>query len=457
MDNLRFILHIISVPLVVIGLFVLLSSYIVMPVGEDEANGETSIEALPPVEAIEETPRVPPSPPPTAATPAPTPMATPEPTPEETPSLPRLSDMPVENLLKLNPELAAQLDELSKKYNCVGVSLAAFDPDRGYITYQYGLADIAEERAVVEETRFRVASLAKVAGAIIVMSLVDDGQLDLDEDISTYLGYTVRNPSYPDDPITSRMLLQHTSSICDTGGINSGAIIFDENTTQNLLGRSSAFRAQKPGEKYEYTNLGYAVLGAICESVSGKLFDELARDLLFDPLGIDAAFVPSNLKSQNVASQYDMSRALKRSAQVQLQAESYIHTHQSSIIGNLTITALDYVKILNLLTHNGAYDDARVLSDRSVEEMNRANFPVSSGYMQGLAVRLAEGAFFGEDLYYHPGSAYGTLAQFFYSLEDKRIAVIVTTGSSSGRGALGDINVSRALSEFVWQEGVVFP
>ena len=68
---------------------------------------------------------------------------------------------------------------------------------------------------VTSDSRFRVASISKVFTATGYMQLVEEGKINLDEDVSRYLGFTLRNPSYPNKAITSRMLLSHTSSIRD--------------------------------------------------------------------------------------------------------------------------------------------------------------------------------------------------------------------------------------------------
>ncbi|MBR6818816.1 MAG: beta-lactamase family protein, partial [Acidaminococcaceae bacterium] len=68
---------------------------------------------------------------------------------------------------------------------------------------------------VTSDSRFRVASISKVFTATGYMQLVEEGKINLDEDVSRYLGFTLRNPGYPNKAITSRMLLSHTSSIRD--------------------------------------------------------------------------------------------------------------------------------------------------------------------------------------------------------------------------------------------------
>ena len=74
-----------------------------------------------------------------------------------------------------------------------------------FLTWSFG--------GVSEKTCFRIASITKWVTAIGLMTLYDAGKLDLDKDISQYLGFTVRNPAYPNTPITARMILSHTSSL----------------------------------------------------------------------------------------------------------------------------------------------------------------------------------------------------------------------------------------------------
>ena len=64
---------------------------------------------------------------------------------------------------------------------------------------------------ITSKTRFRAASVSKMFTAFTIMQLVDEGKLTLDEDVSDLLGFWLRNPNYPDTPITVRMLLSHTS------------------------------------------------------------------------------------------------------------------------------------------------------------------------------------------------------------------------------------------------------
>ncbi|OAG78268.1 Beta-lactamase [Acetobacter malorum] len=98
-------------------------------------------------------------------------------------------------------------------------ALAAVKLEHGQPVYQYygGFArrDGAQTVPVKQETLFRIASISKVVTTIGLMELVEQGKVNLDHDVSEYLGFRLRNPDFPTTPITVRMLLNHTSTLRD--------------------------------------------------------------------------------------------------------------------------------------------------------------------------------------------------------------------------------------------------
>ena len=376
-----------------------------------------------------------------------------EPPLDDTPTdeQPEPIELSVANVSESDSGLTDILDGIARDFNCVSVSLAFFDGASEYRTYQYGFADISARRYVEEETKFRIASLGKFVVVILAMTLVEEGKLDLDTDISEYLGYEARNPFFPETPITSRMLMQHTSSIYDDGAFQSGRRAYEADTTRTLLNMSTAHRERQPGTLHEYSDFAYAVLAAVCEGVSGKLLDELAAEALFEPMGIDAAFAAGNLNNKNLATLYNSSHSQTRSVQTQLnQGASNELGHQHNLaIGNLTISALDYAKILKMLTDGGVYDGVRVLSEASVREIHNTDV-AAEYYQQGLSTRFQDKAFMGKGVYWHTGSAYGIFTQFMYCLDTGKVVVVITTGTSGAREPNGMIKACLALSEPVW-------
>lgn len=141
-------------------------------------------------------------------------------------------------------------------------------------------------------TLLRVASISKLATTLAVMRLVQRGELDLDRDISAYLGYSLRNPAFPDRAITLRQLLAHSSSLVD------GEVYWAPHprTLRELLAMPGHFdTARAPGSCFRYTNLNFGVIGSVLERTSGLRFDALMQREVFGPAGIEAGFNWSNL------------------------------------------------------------------------------------------------------------------------------------------------------------------
>jgi len=299
------------------------------------------------------------------------------------------------------PDLKIKLDEESNSHKPAGVSLVIYDGFAGeFYAYQYGYADIAAGRPIDIDTKIRVASLSKLVVVICAMKLVDADRLDLDEDISTYLGYKVRSPHYPDIPITTRMLMQHTSSIHDSSEFHDSIMGGAQVSTQNLLNRSSSFMTARPGSTHIYTNFGYTVLGAVIEFVSGMKLDAFAREVLFDPLDIDAAFQAVNLNStENLVNLYDAGHRIVRSVDAQIASNRTgdIGQDQHLAQGNLLISAFDFAKILAMLGNGGVYLGERILSSDAVTQIHHADI-TGPMFMQGLSSRFTDGGEIGVEI-----------------------------------------------------------
>jgi CubicO group peptidase (beta-lactamase class C family) len=151
-----------------------------------------------------------------------------------------------------------------------------------------GLADRAAGRALTVEDPVRVASVSKLVVALGVMRLVEQGKLDLDEDVSVKLGWRLRNPAFPDSPITLRLLLSHRASLRDNG---EDYIIPIGQTVRNRVTHSEAFDPDHPpGSFFRYANIDYPVIATVMERATGERFDRLIHRLVFAPLELDACF-----------------------------------------------------------------------------------------------------------------------------------------------------------------------
>lgn len=165
----------------------------------------------------------------------------------------------------------------------------AFDRSGEVGAFAEGIADPLSGRGVTPDDPARIASVSKTVVAIGVMKLVEAGKLDLDSDVSRWLGWSLRNPAFSDRPVTLRQLLSHTSSIRD----------FEDQYAIPLGGAVRAEMAKPtswdlehgPGENYfTYSNMNFPIVGSIVERVTGERFDIWMRANVLDPMKIDACF-----------------------------------------------------------------------------------------------------------------------------------------------------------------------
>lgn len=150
-----------------------------------------------------------------------------------------------------------------------------------------GLADRSHGRAVTPDDPVRIASVSKLVVALGVMRLVEAGKLDLDRDISAYLGWPLRHPDFPDRPVTLAHLLGHRSGIAD--GIDY-ALPLDADLQAEMAKAGAWDKSRHPGGDFAYANLNYPLIAAVIERVTGERFDRAMADLVLRPLGLDACF-----------------------------------------------------------------------------------------------------------------------------------------------------------------------
>jgi CubicO group peptidase (beta-lactamase class C family) len=151
-----------------------------------------------------------------------------------------------------------------------------------------GLADVTSGRKISAGDPVRIASISKLVTAIGVMRLVEDGKLDLDADVSELLGWPLRHPAYPQQPITLRLLLSHRSSLTAAAGYYAVPL---GGQLRDLLDDPRAWDAgHAPGTYFRYTNLNFPLVAAVMEKATGERFDRLMDALVLRPLGIVACF-----------------------------------------------------------------------------------------------------------------------------------------------------------------------
>jgi CubicO group peptidase (beta-lactamase class C family) len=164
---------------------------------------------------------------------------------------------------------------------------ATFDGSAITASGTSGLANPARGRALTIDDPVRIASISKLVVALAVMRMVEESRLQLDRDVSDYLGWRLRNPAFPHRPITLRLLLSHRSSLRD--GVDYAIPL--GTTLEQALADPAAFDAEHPpGDHFRYSNLNFPIVAAVMERVADERFDRLMEQLVLEPLGLDACF-----------------------------------------------------------------------------------------------------------------------------------------------------------------------
>jgi CubicO group peptidase (beta-lactamase class C family) len=165
----------------------------------------------------------------------------------------------------------------------------AFDRAGERNAWAQGLADPSTGRPVTPDDPVRIASVSKLVVTIGAMKLVEQGSLSLDEDVSRYLDWPMRNPAFLDRPISLRMLLSHTSSLRD--GDDAYVVPLGASVKEALADPAVWDAAHGPGEGYfAYSNFNFPLVASIMEKVTRERFDIWMRREVLEPMKLDSCF-----------------------------------------------------------------------------------------------------------------------------------------------------------------------
>lgn len=196
-------------------------------------------------------------------------------------------------VIKGRPLPVGTLDARMQATKTPGVSIAFFEDGHIRWTRTYGLADVASGRPVTAETLFQAASISKPVAATAALRLVQEGRLNLDNDINTQLkDWKLPDSAFTADrKVTLRGLLSHTAGLTVSGfpGYRPGDAL--PGVVQILNGQAPAntpavVSNAMPGARWSYSGGGYTVVQQMMTEATGKPFPDLMRDLVFKPAGM---------------------------------------------------------------------------------------------------------------------------------------------------------------------------
>lgn len=279
-----------------------------------------------------------------------------------------------------------------------------------------GLMDIGSKRPMQTDTVFRIMSMTKPIVAVSILMMVEQGKVRLTDPVGRFIpeleDLRVAAPSDDGEaggasapgsggtvaahrPITIRDLLTHTSGLMSGGASRAqGAFVAvraGESYTQVLQRLEQVPLDFQPGTRWAYSpQYAFDTLVHVVEIVSGKPFDEFAKERLFEPLGMKNTFFYSGKKRSDIATLY------KHGDNGALEPEpnpSFMNGSYFSGGGGLYSTAEDYLRFASMLLNGGRLGSARIVGRRVVDLMTSVFVPASTpgrqpGEAFGLGVRV---------------------------------------------------------------------
>lgn len=324
---------------------------------------------------------------------------------------------------------------LAKSYASDGPGAAALVVKRGEVLYRgaRGMANLELGVPLTPDHVFRLGSITKQFTGAAMMMLVEEGKVELDAPVQTYLsGY----PSHGHE-ITVRHLLTHTSGIFNytsIPGYMGGSRIRADLTTEELIAVFSDLEMDfAPGERFSYSNSGYVLAGAVIEAVSGQTYAEFVQERIFDELGMTGShYGGRQLVPSRVAGYTDGHSGYANAG--------FLSMTQPHAAGSLLSNVDDLYRWTT-----GLFDHKLISRDsvRAMVKPMRLNDGELSRYGLGFSVS----DFRGEASVAHGGGIHGFTTAARWLPEQKIFVVVLSNydGHHQDPGFVADLLASQAL------------
>ncbi|MBY3622915.1 beta-lactamase family protein [Acinetobacter sp. CUI P1] len=316
-----------------------------------------------------------------------------------------------------------------------GAVISIVKDDKIILAKGYGSSNL-EKAAPVDPTTsmFRIASTTKLFTWTAVMQLVEQGKIDLDTDINTYLKSVKIPATYP-EPITMRHLMTHTAGF-EEGGVGY-QITTDPaklpGSISETLNKHMLARVRPPGQISSYSNYGATLAGLIVEEVSGVPYNDYIKKYIFDPL---------DMKYSTVVEPLPESFMPNKVVGYNSENGSFIPgipTFEGGFrpAGSGTVSAVDMAHFMIAHLQNGEYGDQQILRPETAELMHSTAFQFDKR-LPGVDLGFAEKQINGLTLITHGGSD-PMFNTGLYLVPAEHVGIFVSYNGGEGGDSAADL------------------
>ena len=326
-----------------------------------------------------------------------------EPSALDQPSAPlpaaRLPPASLDDVAALNSFLDGTLHVGMEEHHVTGAVVAIVKDGRVLFAKGYGQSNLARGTPIDPATSlFRIGSTTKAFTWTAVMQLVEQGRLDLDKDINTYLKDLRIPDTYP-KPITLRHLMTHTA------GFEEGFLGYliqtdpnDQSSIEEAMRKHMPARVRPPGEMSSYSNYGASLAGLIVEQVSGMPYNEYIAKNIFAPLDMQFATVQEPVPAR-LAPYLTTGYKFENGGEV---AQPFEIVGGFRPAGSASVSALDMTHFMLAHLQDGRYGERRILSPEGARTMHATAFAPDPRF-PGMALGLYHENVNGMDAFGHGG------------------------------------------------------
>ena len=343
-------------------------------------------------------------------------------------------------------ELQSTLEGLAEQHQVPGVAIGIYNDGEEQYAF-HGITSIENPLPVDEKTLFQFGSTGKTYTATAMMRLVEQGKVDLDAPVRTYLPDFKLKDEEVAKNVTVLQLFNHTAGWQGDFSKNTGD--GDDALAKYVADMADIEQVSPLGSTVSYNNASLSVAGHIIATITGKTYEAAMKELIFEPLGMENTwFFPNDIMTRRFVCGHDQ----KPDGTIKV-SRPWGLPRSGSPAGGMSANAEDQIKWAKFHLGDGkGADGSQVLTQGSLDRMKEPTVEIRGsaiGDYVGISWLIDDKD--GVRLVGHGGTTNGQLSEFTM-VPDRNFAVIVMTNSAPNGAALYKEMVRWAVNAYLGVE-----
>jgi len=332
--------------------------------------------------------------------------------------------LPVSQISAAEQDIKSTIDNYVENFleeqRIPGASIAIVHNNDIFYSNSWGVTGESVEK-VTTDTPFVIGSISKSLTGLAIVKLIEEGTIQLDDPVQKYIPWFTLKDKQAASQITIKHLLTHTSGISTYSGLSISDLESKDLDAikENVESLSNVKLTAAPGEKHQYSNANYSILGALIEEVTNQTYSDYMEEHVFSPLGMkNTAAIESMAYEKGYLPGYQSWFGLPRKSSV-------TYDNGGAPYGYITASATDLVQFIRLLSQ---HDSNNFLSKNAMDLYVSPLVQTSKNRYYGFGVRVSNPNS-KEEMIWHSGSTPDARSEVFFIPETGWGGVILTNKS----------------------------